>query len=232
MPPPRYFTLHASFTFRPITAGRPAQSKTTAMAAIDRSAFCDATGQDDADFEPWVVSYLKLAVVCMAAWRLAALVVRLPGKFIPRGTGLLIAGLLASIAGMIFDRVAKVDVMMNARTGQHNRLNIYFPVRAASTPCCCESRRTRHLGTRAHASKPAPRRRSQINYMCMSFIAYATGAQLVMKNFRGLGKRIIVSALCVSSSVLIVVGLFTYVSLKSGRGERGGARLSPQVQFV
>jgi len=66
----------------------------------------------------------------------------------------------------------------------------------------------------------------------MSFIAYATGAQLVMKNFRGLGKRIIVSALCVSSSVLIVVGLLTYVSLKSGRGERGGARLSPQVQFV
>jgi hypothetical protein len=29
---------------------------------------------------------------------------------------------------MIFDRVAKVDVMLNARTGQHNRLNIYFPV--------------------------------------------------------------------------------------------------------
>lgn len=89
----------------------------------------------------------------MAAWRLAALVVRLPGKFIPRGTGLLIAGLLASIAGMIFDRVAKVDVMMNARTGQHNRLNIYFPVRAASTPCCCESRR--HRGTRQQAC-PAP----------------------------------------------------------------------------
>lgn len=153
--PPRYFTLHPSFTFRPITAGRPAQSKTTAMAAIDRSAFCDATGQDDADFEPWLVSYLKLAVVCMAAWRLAALVVRLPGKFIPRGTGLLIAGLLASIAGMIFDRVAKVDVMMNARTGQHNRLNIYFPVRAASTPCCCESRRTQHRGTRQQTC-PAP----------------------------------------------------------------------------
>lgn len=99
-----------------------------AMAAIDRSAFCDATGQNDADFEPWIVSYFKLAVVCMAAWRLAALVVRLPGKFIPRGTGLLIAGLLASIADMIFDRVAKVDMMINARTGQHNRLNIYFPV--------------------------------------------------------------------------------------------------------
>jgi predicted RecA/RadA family phage recombinase len=59
--------------------------------------------------------------------------------------------------------------------------------------------------------------------MCMSFIAYATGAQLVMKNFRGLGKRILVSALCVSSSVLVVVGLLTYVSLKKRRGGSQGA---------
>jgi len=47
--------------------------------------------------------------------------------------------------------------------------------------------------------------------MCMSFIAYATGAQLVMKNYRGLGRHIIVSAVCVSSSVLIIVFLLTYV---------------------
>mmetsp|Transcript_5138 Transcript_5138/g.15675 ORF Transcript_5138/g.15675 Transcript_5138/m.15675 type:complete len:149 (+) Transcript_5138:323-769(+) len=103
------------------------------MAHIDSTAFCEAAAQTDERAESWTVSYFKLAVVCMAAWRLAALVVQLPGKFIPRGTGLLLAGLAASVAGMIFDEVAKVDVMINSKTGQYNRLNVYFPVRTATT---------------------------------------------------------------------------------------------------
>jgi len=96
----------------------------------DAAIFCESLSTDDRDYEPWLVSYLKLAIVCVAAWHTAALVVsgpflphpkllrglrllcpasqvRLPGKFIPRGTGLLVAGLAASVAGMIFDRVAK-----------------------------------------------------------------------------------------------------------------------------
>jgi len=170
------------------------------MDGISSSAFCDSTDRDNSDFEPWTVSYLKLAVVCMAAWRTAAIGVQLPGKSIPRGTGLLIAGLLASVAGMIFDRVAKVDLIMNARTGQYNRPNIYFPVRQLPPATNLRTARCANLC-----------QRTQVNYMCMSFIAYATGAQLVMKNYRGLGKRIFVTALSISSTVLVVVGMATYV---------------------
>jgi hypothetical protein len=95
----------------------------------------------------------------MAAWRLAALVVRLPGKFIPRGTrgtGLLIAGLVASIASMIFDRVAKVDVMMSVRMGllkskrAKSREPLRLSVAAATAPVppkstCARGRRRRRL---------------------------------------------------------------------------------------
>ena len=51
----------------------------------------------------------------------------------------------------------------------------------------------------------------QVNYVSMSFIAYATGSELVLDRYRGNLRRMVFSALSIMSCVFLIVVVFTYV---------------------
>eukprot|EP00965_Chrysotila_dentata_P249928 6209154-Pleurochrysis_carterae.AAC.3 len=81
--------------------------------------------------DDYAVAYLQLLVVCFASFKMAFWMASLPVLSLPRGSGFLCTGLLASLSGMIYrEKCYMIDHVDGS--GNAIRLDFYAPVRLAN----------------------------------------------------------------------------------------------------
>ena len=165
-----------------------------------------------ADFVRNIVSLL---VVCFASWKVAAFAQKL---HLPRGSGFLLTGMLA---GSLLDTMQGLDsadgrTMIKGISCKYvifsgSKFYMFFPVRPRPAP--------------AHAMYPHEcaaaqpradaRARSQVNYICMSFIAYATGSELIYGRYKKLLKKMASITFMITLSIYVLCSVVLQFLLAS-----------------
>ena len=132
-----------------------------------------------------VVNYASLFVTCIASYRIALFVAPLSiGPIsIPRGTGFMLVGMLA--AGL--------------RPRMIKCAGATYPVWGGGTADTVDD-------VELNVYFP-------INYVCMCFIAYATGSELIVRRYRKLYKKILKVTLMVILSVFLCVSFPLFLLL-------------------
>ena len=132
-----------------------------------------------------VVNYASLFVTCIASYRIALFVAPLSiGPIsIPRGTGFMLVGMLA--AGL--------------RPRMIKCAGATYPVFGGGTADTVDD-------VELNVYFP-------INYVCMCFIAYATGSELIVRRYRKLYKKILKVTLMVILSVFLCVSFPLFLLL-------------------
>ena len=160
-----------------------------------------------------VVNYASLFVTCIASYRIALFVAPLSiGPIsIPRGTGFMLVGMLA--AGL--------------RPRMIKCAGATYPVWGGGTADTVDD-------VELNVYFP-------INYVCMCFIAYATGSELIVRRYRKLYKKILKVTLMVILSVFLCVSfpLFLLLDAPTSRDavfDAGDAKLpamsAPSVRWA
>ncbi|KAL1530861.1 hypothetical protein AB1Y20_001755 [Prymnesium parvum] len=166
--PPQHFSPTLPFFTAPLrvrmaaNASGPSPPTTRVTYQI-----CDQSKQD----QNFAVGYLSLLVICMASWKIAALISdNKRGFSLPRGSGCLLTGLVAGTFRLVkaTNRICQITVLSHPDSqALDERQAVFFPV----------------------------------NYVCMAFIAYATGSELRIERYRKLFKKILI----ISSSIVLWV---------------------------
>ena len=100
---------------------------------------CDAELVD----ESFIAGYLTLLITCMASWKIASFVSdNQRALSLPRGSGFLLAGLMAGTFGMVkaTAKTCQISVLSHPRGRDYDEIQpVFFPVRVLRGGEACQS---------------------------------------------------------------------------------------------